>query len=134
MVCIYCSSARKTAVTNSRSSSKSFSTWRRRECKDCGAIVTTRETIDLDSALRVQHIDRLESFLRDKLFLDVYKSVSHRKSALVDAGELTDTIISLALKLHTNGVIDRALLVSTVHDVLKRFDTAAGVAYAAHHK
>lgn len=134
MVCIYCDSARKTSVTNSRSSTKTISTWRRRECKDCHAIITTREAVDLEAALRVNSPAGLQAFQRDRLFLDVYKSLSHRKSALTDAAELTDTIINQLLRLHANGVIERDLLRSTSYDTIRRFDSSAGVAYAAHHQ
>lgn len=132
--CLYCDSVRKTSVVNSRSSTKSVSTWRRRQCKDCQAIITTRESVDLEAALRVQSSDGLQAFIRDRLFLDIHRSVSHRKTALTDARELTDTIITAILRLHTNGVLERGLLVSTAHDIIRRFDTAAGVSYAAHHK
>lgn len=129
MVCIYCGS--KTKVTNSRSSGKG--TWRRRECLECGAIVTTREQIDLEGALRVQRRDgSLEPFSRDKLFLSVHDSLSHRKSALEDAKGLTDTVLARLSELNEVGVVDIDLLADTASSVIQRYDQAAGVFYKAH--
>lgn len=132
MVCIYCDSKVKTSVVNSRSSATGRNTWRRRQCSNCGSIMTTREQIDLENAIRVRHSDTLEPFLRDRLFLDVSKSVSHRKNALTDSRDLTDTIITLVLPLQVNGVIDAAQIVKITHETLSRFDKAAGVYYSAH--
>lgn len=133
MVCIYCGSKDKTAVVNSRSSSRTQTTWRRRQCKQCGSVLTTREYIDLESALRVQSSDALKPFLRDRLFVDVHKSVSHRKSALADARELTDTIITALLALQANGILTTQQITETTHKTLARFDSAASVHYNAHH-
>lgn len=134
MVCIYCDSKSKTSVVNSRASSLSHMTWRRRQCQHCQSVFTTRETIDLENALRVNSSDGLQPFLRDRLFLDVYKSLSHRKTALKDAGGLTDTIIAQLLPLQTKGVIDISTLKKATHQTLTRFDTVSGVYYAAHYK
>lgn len=131
MVCIYCDSNAKTAVVNSRSSSKTHTTWRRRQCKHCDSIVTTREYIDLETALRINTSNGLKPFLRDRLFVDIYNVVSHRKTALSDATELTDTIISTILTLHDQGILESSTLVKTAYDIVRRFDPAAGVAYEA---
>ncbi len=134
MVCIYCDSKTKTAVVNSRSSIKTRTTWRRRQCKHCHTIITTREYIDLENALRVTSPSGLRPFLRDQLFIDVYKAISHKKSALTDATELTDTIVAALLPLQTNGILTTTVIATTAHNIIARFDTAAGVSYAAHHQ
>ncbi|MGI9028092.1 MAG: hypothetical protein ACR2FM_04625 [Candidatus Saccharimonadales bacterium] len=134
MVCIYCDSKTKTAVVNSRASASAQTTWRRRNCKHCTGVFTTREHIELETALRVQSATNgLQPFLRDRLFLDVYNSVSHRKTALSDSTKLTDTIIGALISLHTGGILSTALIITTTRATLKRFDPAAGVYYAAHH-
>lgn len=131
MVCIYCDSNAKTAVVNSRSSPTSRSTWRRRQCKQCGSILTTRENIDLENSLRVTSSNGLQPFLRDRLFLDVYQSVSHRKSALTDARELTDTIIRALIPLNSKGILETSTIIKTTSETLARFDPAAKVYYDA---
>lgn len=132
MVCIYCGS--KTKVTNSRSSVAKASTWRRRECLQCLSIVTTRETADYAEALRVKTKNGLEPFLRDKLLLSIHFSVSHRKTALTDATQLTDTIINSLLKLANNGLLETSNIRANVLKTLQRFDAVAGAHYEAHHR
>ncbi len=132
MVCIYCGT--KTAVTNSRSSRKKASTWRRRECSACRTIFTTREVVDLSGSIRVKTVSKgLQPFLRDRLFLSVHRSVSHRKNALEDAGNLTDTIISQLLNHTTSPIIETPLVISAVASCLRRFDKSAETHYLAHH-
>jgi transcriptional regulator NrdR family protein len=132
MVCIYCGG--KTKVGNSRSSGKTLSTWRRRQCLGCGTVFTTRERIDLENAVRVETASgRLEPFLRDKLLLSLHLSLSHRKTALSDATSLTDTIITVLAGLHTGGVLDIETLKEETRGTLARFDNAAGVYYRAHY-
>ena len=132
MVCIYCEG--NTKVTNSRTSVKGASTWRRRECLRCGSIVTTRENVDYEGAVRVRKkTARLEPFKRDKLLISLHNSLSHRKTALTDATQLTDTVIQKLAHLHTNGVLDTAVIIESAHAILSRFDPAAGVHYQAHH-
>ncbi len=133
MVCIYCDSKIKTSVVNSRSGNKGRLTWRRRQCKHCTSIMTTREQVDLEIALRVSGSNGLKPFLRDQLFIDVYNSVSHRKTALADAGKLTDTIITRLLDIQAAGILNRQQIIKTTGATLQRFDPAAGVHYQARH-
>ena len=132
MVCIYCGGSTK--VTNSRASKKGVSVWRRRECTDCRRIVSTREYIDLHSALRMKKTNgSLEPFLRDKLLMSIHSSLSHRKTAYTDATELTDTSLRELTRSHTNGIISKKALTVSVHRILNHFDNAAGVYYEAHY-
>lgn len=133
MVCIYCGSLSKTTVVNSRTSAKTSTTWRRRNCSACGSIFTTREYLDYTGALGVQKNDTLKPFQRDYLFVSVYNSLSHRKTALSDATELTDTIIKSLLKLQTNGVLSNRHITETTADTLQRFDLVAATYYQARH-
>ncbi len=131
MVCLYC--GYKTKITNSRKQAGTASTWRRHQCLDCGAIFTTREIIDLESALRVQAPDGLRPFIRDRLFVSIHLSVSHRKTALNDSKELTDTIIKQLLPLQSNGVLQINHIIKTTQLVLSNFDAIAAAVYGARH-
>lgn len=132
MVCIYCGD--KTRVTNSRSSKKSHSTWRRRACESCKATVTSVEEYDLSQTHRVQSPDgSLKPFLRDLLFLDVYQSLSHRKSALADATALTDTIIQGCIASSHRGKINNSTITELTSSTLEKFDIAGATYYRSHH-
>ena len=133
MVCIYCKA--KTGVNNSRSTPRTLSTWRRRECHECYAIFTTREQPDLESTIRVKNTSgALSPFSRDKLFISLLPSVSHRKTALADAQSLTETIISVLIDVAQRGVITTREIIESSNRILKRFDAAAATHYHAHHQ
>jgi transcriptional repressor NrdR len=132
MVCIYCSG--KTKVSNSRSSAKAIMTWRRRECLGCKAVVTTREQIDLREALRVSDgSNRLQPFQRDKLLISLHSGLTHRKSALTDATELTDTVISRLMAVQSKGIVDTKEIAAAAYRTLEKFDPVSGVHYQAHY-
>lgn len=133
MVCAYCNA--KTTVTNSRSSKKTKTTWRRRQCTVCSGLFTTRESSDLESSLRVKTSSSgLQPFLRDKLLISIYGSLLHRKSALNDATSLTDTIVSTILGQCRSGLIHRDEIIETAAATLSKFDNLAATHYLAHHR
>ncbi len=117
---------------NSRHQKRLNQKWRRRQCSQCGAIFTTLEQLDTSGALRVNSDNKYEPFLRDELFLSVYDSLRHRKTALADATALTDTIMS-ALSFSGDAVIDRNKIVQETSRVLRRFDKIAAALYEALH-
>lgn len=132
MVCIYCGN--KTGVSNSRISKKTHSIWRRRECQHCKSIFTTRENVDYASALRVKSASgHLEPFLRDKLLISLYHSLSHRKTAIRDAESLCTTIIAVLLDQSQKGLLNTIQIIKITHLTLHRFDPAAATHYEAHH-
>jgi len=132
MVCIYCGG--KTSVVNSRIQKRSNSIWRRRRCSDCEAVFTCIERPDLYKSLVVTSPSgTFSAFERDRLFVDIYEAVRHRKTALADATALTDTIIGLVLPLSTEGSIDRRRIISSTKQVLAAFDHAAATYYLAYH-
>lgn len=132
MVCIYCSSS--TGVTNSRLQKKTNQVWRRRQCTSCGSIFTTHENVDLYTAIMVSGADKsLDHFSRDKLFISIYDSLRHRKSALSDAEALTVTIITKLRGILQDGVLTKAQLVATSRETLERFDKTAATVYGAYH-
>ena len=133
MVCIYCKA--KTEITNTRHLARNNTTWRRRHCLKCGALITTTEAADYGRSWVVsdEHSSRLSPFSRDKLFLSVYDSLKHRKTAVSDAGALTSTIISTLAKTCPDGQIAKQRLTATVIDCLKRFDKTSSVHYQAYY-
>ena len=133
MVCPHCSS--NTQVINSRLQKRANSVWRRRKCTHCSATFTSREVADLSAAWRVLHQKTgLQPFLRDKLFLSLYKSLQHRPTALTDAGDLVDTIITQLIRAIPDSPLAPATIIQAATIVLGRFDTAAEVHYQAFHK
>jgi transcriptional repressor NrdR len=132
MVCVLC--GKKTSVVNSRLQRKTNQVWRRRQCLSCKAVFSTQETVQHELAWLVSDKGRFEPFSRDKLFLSLYKSCEHRKTALSDAKGLTDTVIG-KLQPHLEGSTLKAGDIAAVAQVaLNRFDKAASVHYQAFYK
>ena len=132
MVCIYCSG--KTKVTNSRASKRIPGTWRRRQCFTCQAVFTSREGADLTQSHIVKHHNSfLEPFSRDVLFISVYESCKHRKTAPQDATALTDTIITALLHGPAQGELSTTLITNTISSILDKFDPVAATFYRAYH-
>lgn len=132
MVCIYCGATTK--VINSRAQVRMGGVWRRRRCLACNNIFTTVENPDLSSSIAFERkLNDFEPFSRDKLLISVYESLRHRKSALEDAQGLTDTIWSKLIPNINTAAISRVDVISITTAVLKRFDKAAAVYYAAYH-
>lgn len=131
MICPY--RASDTKVTNSRPSHKFPEVWRRRQCKTCNNIWTTREYLDLSTTHRVINRDsKIEAFQRDKLLLSIKDSLSHRKNSLTEASALTDTVLSRILTQKT-AQISFTLICAQTYDVLMRFDKTAAAVYIAIH-
>ncbi len=132
MVCIYCRT--KTKTSNSRATRQGSQVWRRRSCPSCHAVFTTREAVDLAEAVRVRTAEgRLVPFARDKLFLSLYTSLSHRKTALPDAGQLAATIFDALIPHIKDGAIGVTAVTAQTFVTLERFDKASAVYYRAHH-
>jgi transcriptional regulator NrdR family protein len=130
MVCIYCS--HKTQIINSRSKNKNISTWRRHKCLQCNSVFTTHESADLEKSISVKPSSgSLRPFLRDQIFIDIYRSVSHRKSPLEDSTHLTDTIISKVLALKS-ALVSTSELKNIIKETLNSFDKPALAYYSAH--
>ncbi len=132
MVCTYCGS--ETKVSNSRRQKKSNQVWRRRQCRDCQAVFTTTEGVDLAQAWHVKNGKALRPFSRDKLLISLYNSCSHRKTALSDAQGLTDTVIRKLTPYLKDGALTTGDIINVAQVALNRFDAAASVHYQAFHK
>lgn len=131
MLCIYCQS--DTKVVNSRPQKRLNRVWRRRSCMTCGTTFTSSEAIDLSGSITVRDLRRLEPFQRDKLFMSIYDSLKHRKTALSDASGLTDTVISRLYPLMKDAIVERMAIIDAVTEVLTRFDGVAATHYDAFH-
>lgn len=131
MNCVYCQG--DTKVVNSRHQKKLNRVWRRRTCLACGATFTSSERIDLSGSITVRDIKRLEPFQRDKLFMSIFDSLKHRKTALNDATGLTDTVITQLYSHMQDAVLDKHQIIHTVTAVLQRFDKPASISYSAFH-
>lgn len=131
MNCLYCS--KDTHVINSRPQKRLNKVWRRRNCISCGSTFTTIESVNLNGSVSVRSPKGLTPFLRDKIFLSIYESLKHRKTALTDATALTDTIISNLHPLMKEVVIEKAKIVEMSLSALDNFDDAAATHYRAFH-
>lgn len=132
MVCIYCQS--ETNVSNSRHQKRRNTVWRRRNCRECQAVFTTIETPEDSGALSVAAINgHAEGFIREKLFLSLYKSLQHRPSMLNDTIGLTDTIVAQIYARAENGSITPEHISQLCITTLEHFDEAAAVHYKAFH-
>ena len=133
MDCIYCDN--ETRVTNSRPQKADHQTWRRRQCNTCQATLTSIEHIKLDEALRVQKRKQpIEPFLRDKLFLSIYQSVSHLEKSATLAQQLTSTVLRHILKEISGPIISTDKIAIITAQVLKRYNAAAAVRYLSFQK
>lgn len=132
MVCIYCGG--ETGVSNSRPQQKNNHIWRRRRCKSCGATFSTQEAAQYELAWQVRSGKALEPFSERKLFMSLYKSCEHRKTALGDAQGLTDTVIRKLQDIGVNGALDARDIARIIQVALNRFDKAASIHYQAFHK
>jgi transcriptional regulator NrdR family protein len=132
MVCIYCQS--ETRVINSRLQKRVNNIWRRRKCESCKAVFTSVESPAFDKQLTVQQSpSHVQPFSRDQLFLSVYDSLKHRKTALNDASALTDTIVGHLLPRIQNAALESITIAEEANKILKRFDKVASVHYRAFH-
>ncbi|MCL4357797.1 hypothetical protein M1512_02805 [Patescibacteria group bacterium] len=132
MVCIYCGG--NTRVINSRPQPRNNQVWRRRFCPVCQAIFTTYEQADLVHNWTVKAASGKPSgFMEEKLFLSIYESLKHRPSAIVDAINLTKTVIQKINRSAKHGVIDANLISKITLVCLNRFDKVASTHYQAFH-
>ncbi|MDQ3093577.1 MAG: hypothetical protein M3Q70_00140 [bacterium] len=132
MVCIYCDGPTK--ISNSRKTSKGLRTWRRRVCQDCQAQWTTLEAVDFESAYRVKKTSgQLESFSWAIFFSSIYEACKHRKSAAIDAMELSQTILN-KLQLSQQAVWPTSKLKAVTEQTLMFYDKTAAAVYSALNK
>lgn len=100
----------------------------------CRAVFSTQETVQYRLAWQVRHGKRLEPFSRLRLLISLQTSCGHRKTALSDAEALTETVIRKLTAYVSDGSIDKNDITQVAQVALNRFDKAASVHYAAHHR
>lgn len=134
MVCIYC--GKPTSVVNSRSKKNENSVWRRRQCSNCQAILTTFEQYDLSTSLLVKkRSGALKSFERDKLLISIAKAIDHKKNPSQSASFLTNNVLVLLLK---DKPINKILSTQDISNMtflsLRRYDPASAIKYLSFQK
>ena len=131
MICLYCGG--QTKVTNSRRQKRNNQIWRRRQCLVCGAVFTTHEAVELESALSVSRDGRNTAFLPDLLLNELILALKHRPDAYTVAREVLGTIVRRLLALPQKPVFSASDITSVTTEVLKRFDRRAYLRYSADH-
>ena len=131
MVCIYCGG--KTKVTNSRYQRRSNQVWRRRQCLACGALFTTHEALELESALSVNRHGRLEAFRPDLLLEELHRAMHNQKDAHTASKEVLATIVRKLLDLPQKPVFVPTDISKAAAEIIKRFDKSAYLRYVADH-
>lgn len=131
MVCIYCGG--ETKVINSRLQRRNNQVWRRRECLECGAVFTTHEVIELESALIVDNNGQNEPFLADLLLKELMQALQHRKDVYTASREVMGTIVRQLLALPQKPVFKSTDVSAVTASVLRRLDRRAYLRYAAEH-
>ncbi len=107
--------------------------WRRRTCVSCGTTFTSLEGVDLHGSITVKSQGQLQAFQRDKLFMSIFDSLKHRKTALEDATALTDTVISRLYPYMQEVTLEKRVIIETTVESLQRFDKVAATHYEAFH-
>lgn len=64
--------------------------------------------------------------------LSIYDSLKHRKNALQEASDLTDTVIQQIITSSNSATIDTLAISLATEKILARFDNAAAVHYRAY--
>ncbi len=124
MECPLCQSKLKTV--NSRKTNSGASTWRRRYCPKCNITLTSRETVDLSSLIKIG----TQPYSRLKLTSELAKVSS--KSSEDDISHAVDTIESRLLRLvrHRHD-ISKDTYTAEVLTVLKKLDQPSYLRYLA---
>jgi transcriptional regulator NrdR family protein len=81
----------------------------------------------------VQSGKHVEAFQRDKLLLDVYDSLRHRKTAISDATALTDTIQKQLLPFVEQASLPVEAITEVTALTLENFDPIAATHFRAFH-
>ncbi|MEK9195924.1 MAG: hypothetical protein AAB914_01005 [Patescibacteria group bacterium] len=98
------------------------------------AVFTTRELPDWSLSISVSRNNgQISPYSTDKVFVSVFRSLSHRKSPIEDARGITTTTTESVGQLQRNGVVSTGELQKTISGVLQRFDSVARIHYDAHH-
>lgn len=133
MVCAYCHLS-DTDVKNSRPHKKTPHVWRRRLCTHCHRTFTTDEHPRYNTVLAIRYGAELHPFNQGILITSISDAFRHdsEKGRRV-AWDLSQTVIDSLLALDLPEIpID--VLRTLCHDVIYRYDRAAGTQYAIAHQ
>jgi transcriptional repressor NrdR len=132
MICIYCQNP-DTEVKNSRPHKKTAHVWRRRHCPNCLQSFTTDEQPRLEAVLSITYGENSTPFNRGILITSITEAFRHdRDKGREIAWDLSETIIAQLAKQESTAV-DSAKLRTICHEIIYRFDRAAGTQYAIEH-
>lgn len=81
----------------------------------------------------IRHEGRLQPFSRDNLFMSIYDSLRHRRTALDDATALSSTVLRKLYPLIKKARLERKDIVETAAQTLDKFDKVAATHYRAFH-
>jgi transcriptional repressor NrdR len=127
MVCTLCDS--DTKITNSRYRPKNAQTWRRHTCPRCNSVFTTKESVETTISYRISDPEaNLEPLIRDELFLMIHEALDHRKTAVVDASALTDTVLGQIIA-QKQLIITKTVVTDVIAKTLQRFDRVAYIKF-----
>lgn len=133
MVCLFCHHP-TTRVTNSRSSKQSPRVWRRRECQQCLATVTTYETLATQELPRVHSGDHISSYSIWRLMISIVDALGENKPDCGDiAHALAETITQKILATHQDGLLTTTTIAIVTHETLTAYDRRTGMLYALKH-
>lgn len=122
MKCIYCGNT-KTKIVNSRSTSDSYSTWRRHQCIKCTKLFTTLELPNYDQIF----IDKKKLSL-SQLSLDIASCFTHNPNFAKDRALWISKIIILELFKENSNITKQKLKEITLL-ILTRIDPLAAEIY-----
>lgn len=131
MVCVYCGG--ETKVANSRPLKRNNQVWRRRKCLVCKAVFTTREAVELETALVVVKNGQNRPFLAGLLRKELMDALKHREDVYTASEELLGAIVRQLLALPGRPVFQADDIARVTSEVLKRFDKRAHLRYIADH-
>lgn len=130
MICIKCG-CQNTRVINSRHNKKSATTWRRRQCKDCGYVYTTYEEPALDQITIVSDSGSTP-FSHAKLMISLAGCFEHAPLTRAESAQALAKTVEA--KLIQNGFkTSPQAICEASYQTLKNFDRLASVQYAAKH-
>lgn len=133
MICPFCH--QDTSVYNSRLTSQQQQVWRRRRCKACLRVFTTKERIDWTGAISVTSGDEGSDsapYSRDRLQLSVATAC---KPMLIQYGSVSELCDAIEYKLQQEDFFSSAsqpasIITTYATAVLRRYNPAFAVAYA----
>ena len=126
MKCIYCKN-KETSVKNSRKTNAGMYIWRRRECKQCEAIFTTKESPLADNIFIIKRNGKRQRFVYEKLLVSVIyaleggKNRDHGTEALF-AKRISRLVIEDILKFGKKDITTEFLIVS-IYTHLQKIST-----------